>query len=962
MPSIRLTAPSENAVLYGTPGGVINLLIKGNCDDTGAPDGLGVTTVEAGGPPLTVDASDGTFQRTVPLSTRGQLVVKATIHWSTANPSGPTKPPIHHSASASRTVTLVDDTVGPTIAIVSPQRNASLPIAELGGSFELRVNVQDVGVGLANPAVIEWSLDGSVGSGFVADSAPPGSYVAIVPWPIRLRVPGEDVVNVRAQDAAGNWSDWASVDFFVFDNTAPSASITSPIDLYRVAIGQSLFIEGTVTDRQSGVKQLEWSFEDGTPVVAQSWPAPAVPNTNGVPWSLRIDPSNLPAPGGPYTLTLRFTDWSGNSATTPLQVEVLRQVVPLNAGDLIGSREYLRALLSFSKAHVRRGEGAAFIDDELLAAIFGQNFSALSTSLSASNIAPVNQARLCIEILRTQLSTLPGFDPTPPTDYLDAAYDSLLRQIGTSHDELRLIRGADPERKLTLTRRLGIGDDIAKLDRLLLRRGEDLTEAMLQRLFGFQVSGVSGGTSVSNEDGEFFTWQQTQRRLEWANADRALPWPLIDPDVVGRQGLSGDASTAQFALWSSRRQQVKQREAALRSILAASQSFTPLQALNSLVADAFSTWAPADQVLRRLEQLVDLVDNQGQRIDRQLAALFLDISCLRRLARVASLARAATDWRDLSGQDFDDVVHILVRVWKLRQHSIWRIEEGAQGISLSSIFFRLSLDTPPSLPNTGFLDGAAIGAGNNATGWTVTIPAGGPPAGLPKVVRTQPAVWLTDDGKSRWINPSGDGNDLLPAGEYVYATRIDLDGWDLSTVELTVGVAVDDVLSAISITSTEEPGVTRRIDVGVSGYSTFHWVAIDAGILFSGINEIAFHVVNGGASANPTGLRVEFHWGGSPNRIRTSAWRWVAPALRQLPAPDAVTGRTGSVTGTPDQLWAITASPTGAPALGPAFISATTAAGWLDNTSSTGSRWISPLADGSANLRRESTSSKARWI
>ena len=54
----------------------------------------------------------------------------------------------------------------------------------------------------------------------------------------------------------------------------------------------------------------------------------------------------------------------------------------------------------------------------------------------------VRQVRIAVEVLRRHL----GDGQSESLDYLKAAYFALLQQIGTSYDELRSIRTAEPQK------------------------------------------------------------------------------------------------------------------------------------------------------------------------------------------------------------------------------------------------------------------------------------------------------------------------------------------------------------------------------------------------------------------------------------------------------------------------------------------------------------------------------------
>jgi len=111
------------------------------------------------------------------------------------------------------------------------------------------------------------------------------------------------------------------------------------------------------------------------------------------------------------------------------------------------------------------------------------------------------------------------------------------------------------------------------------------------------------------------------------------------------------------------------------------------------------------------------------------------------------------------------------------------------------------------------------------------------------------SAWLANTGESQWIGLSGQGTDNFPAGSYTFATQFDLSGFDAATAELTVTIAVDDVLSGVRL---------NGVNVGIecSGFSSWSGpFTIDSGFI-EGLNTLEFAFVNGGSSPNPSGLRV----------------------------------------------------------------------------------------------------------
>lgn len=149
---------------------------------------------------------------------------------------------------------------------------------------------------------------------------------------------------------------------------------------------------------------------------------------------------------------------------------------------------YLADLWDFAIAKIKNNN--TDITLEYLADTFHQPFGELPASCEIQQQTE-RQVRLCIEVLRSY------HDANPPTttaaavleqaekQYLLNAYQILLNQIGTSYDELRQTRG-DTEAQEALATRLGIALD--KLNLLFLDPDGEVTEATLERIFGFKAT------------------------------------------------------------------------------------------------------------------------------------------------------------------------------------------------------------------------------------------------------------------------------------------------------------------------------------------------------------------------------------------------------------------------------------------------------------------------------------------
>jgi hypothetical protein len=154
----------------------------------------------------------------------------------------------------------------------------------------------------------------------------------------------------------------------------------------------------------------------------------------------------------------------------------------------------------------------------------------------------IRQVRLCVEVLRHHLAGL--VIPQTAADrlaadeagYRIAAYRAVLERIGTSYDEVRLIRDAKPAERAQLAGRLGFSLGPTRPDRLgdLLLDPKTLTEADLERLFGLvdtrtSRDALSDGLVLDDPEGQIHRWDLT--RTEWRRAvleEREATWRGVE--------------------------------------------------------------------------------------------------------------------------------------------------------------------------------------------------------------------------------------------------------------------------------------------------------------------------------------------------------------------------------------------------------------------------------------------------
>jgi len=195
---------------------------------------------------------------------------------------------------------------------------------------------------------------------------------------------------------------------------------------------------------------------------------------------------------------------------------------------------YLTALLDYTLKHIRKN-GKDKIDLKFLVDTFHQPFTDLPTDCGAVE-EQVRQVRICIEVLRSYLGSRPLVDAAKETslakaeeDYGFAVYSMLLRQIGTSYEEIRRIRTDTAENRKSLADRLGIDLTVPRpanlpndeenngdeLDQLFMESGVQppkdhlLTTQAIEKFWGLADTTrdpLSAGTKIGDAKGQITRW------------------------------------------------------------------------------------------------------------------------------------------------------------------------------------------------------------------------------------------------------------------------------------------------------------------------------------------------------------------------------------------------------------------------------------------------------------------------
>jgi hypothetical protein len=278
--------------------------------------------------------------------------------------------------------------------------------------------------------------------------------------------------------------------------------------------------------------------------------------------------------------------------------------------------------------------------------------------------------------------------------HTSAAYAALLAALGTSEEELRLARG-NSARQAALADRLGIaltapGPAGNELDQLLLDDTE-LTDDALEALFGLAsplralpASGAAGTPLLAQ-------WQSIRLRQLWRAQDLSAGGdagpPVIDPDVVLASDIVDPAGAA-AQIRKDRAEWLAHQAGTLAAVRAGAPD------------DRAAVTAVIAQVLGGLD-LDQLAEDrrQGRDIRAALEAARLTLADFVRLSDLRGLAAADT----LRPREWAELVDLLVRVLKLRNHSRWRAEERSADLLLDPAIFVAA----PSVGAQGSVDRAA---------------------------------------------------------------------------------------------------------------------------------------------------------------------------------------------------------------------------------------------------------------
>jgi hypothetical protein len=505
---------------------------------------------------------------------------------------------------------------------------------------------------------VGWQFTGAVPSGAIGGT------------PLQISVHAEGTYHIKNKPP----NEFDSVDgdgtVVVLIEQSPPELTIDPFALEWTPPPYALKLNGTASDAGSGVASVQFQLDNAAFANVDN------PKGDWSEWHM-----DLLLPAGEHQLTIRATDTLGNSTSQTFGISVRTQIEPTDVEQAFAPTMYLRELLDFAKRQIKIGATGAGPTPQALAARFFQPFDKLTVAKAfEQTVRPVHQARIAVEVLRHTLS------PAAPAEIdqrsRTAAYQALLRELGTSYEELRLARVADAKTRQILAARIGIEIEDPRPDRLdrMTFVADAITDAQLDSTFGYRSTAPADPLKPPAASPMFLLWQTGALRNAWQRDDAgtrdsaAGALPIIDPDVIDKGNIkSHAAANPAFALWTARKTWI----ATTRNTIAhASEAQT-----NPL--------ARFDQIVLTFVGKINLTalaarDANGEDVSADLEAFTLDLEAFRFLARCRALLVAGV----LLQSEWQDVYDILLQTQKERQYRQWRAQERQAGLILEPAQFR----------------------------------------------------------------------------------------------------------------------------------------------------------------------------------------------------------------------------------------------------------------------------------
>lgn len=390
----------------------------------------------------------------------------------------------------------------------------------------------------------------------------------------------------------------------------------------------------------------------------------------------------IPLQYGSFELIVKATGDPSVPSTADSKTIVIRKPFePTDLDRVFTTTTYLRELMEFAQRHIKIGNGTGPTPSILASRLF-QPYDKLTVprAFESAN-QPIAQPRIAIEVLRRALASQ---NQTIPAEldqrFRVAAYHQLLRELGTSYDELRLVRLTEPSERQALAARLGFSLETSRPDHLdrMTWAPEAVTDALLEEFFGYRSTAVADPLQLPAAAPRLPEWQTAALTAVWLEEDARTrdaasgAIPILDPDVISQDHIANRvARNPVVALWTARRKWIDDLLAAIQRD-AATQT-APLARFDHIMKTYIVEGLPALDLPALAAR-----DAQGENLTIELDRYQLDLQAFRFLAKSRTLLVAGS----LLESEWQDVFAIVLQVKKRRIFQQWRTEERQVGLTL----------------------------------------------------------------------------------------------------------------------------------------------------------------------------------------------------------------------------------------------------------------------------------------
>ena len=388
---------------------------------------------------------------------------------------------------------------------------------------------------------------------------------------------------------------------------------------------------------------------------------------------------------------------------------------------------YLADLLRYSMEHVE--QNGTPITFGFFASTFHQPFAELPKSCEQME-ALIRQVRIAVEVLRGYLQVHPPAAAAAATlaeaerVYRWAAYTTILTQLGTLYEAVRLARSGSTDDREELAERLGLEPADESVQGLFLDAGTPGTEAFLnaapeeelEQRFGFRTTtgppALTGTVTSQLQTWKLAFLRSTWRAADWPDDAIGPGRPVIDPDVIGPDDFRSpvDVPDSPFRVWVERRIWIDELLQSFQEQRSALTGADDLDVVDTLLEQMYlplthpglsdtSPWDPSTPVSEFEALRLGLsTGTQVEAITAQIrATLRLSADAFIRLATVrqrAVLSSSAMNHPPVEEGEWADLLDILVQAAKEAVYALWRSDEAAAGITVDGRDFWLSLAEP----------------------------------------------------------------------------------------------------------------------------------------------------------------------------------------------------------------------------------------------------------------------------